>query len=238
MSANATLTAEFDAFAADYESALQLGLRASGEEPAYFASRRIQWSHSVLNGTMPQKPAVLDYGCGVGIATNLLREAFGAASVCGYDPSSAAIARARREHRKEGDQFCDDLADLPSSAFDVAYCNGVFHHIPLAERPAALATIRGALRPGGWFAFWENNPWNPGTRYIMSRIPFDRDAITLSLTEARRLLREAGFDVVRTDSWFIFPRFLSWLRPLETLVHRLPLGGQYMVLAQKPRSAR
>jgi SAM-dependent methyltransferase len=238
MRADASLAAEFDAFAADYEAALQLGLRASGEEPEYFARRRIRWSLSVLTSALPGQPAILDYGCGVGIATGLLRQACGAASIWGYDPSSAAIARARREHGRSGASFCDDLDDLPSAAFDVAYCNGVFHHIPLADRPAALAAIRAALRPGGWFAFWENNPWNPGTRYVMSRIPFDRDAITLSPIEARRLLRESGFDVTRTDSWFIFPRTLSWLRPLESLVHRLPLGGQYMVLAQKPRSLR
>jgi hypothetical protein len=26
------------------------------------------------------------------------------------------------------------------------------------------------MRPGGVVALWENNPWNPATRYVMGRI--------------------------------------------------------------------
>jgi len=49
-----------------------------------------------------------------------------------------------------------------------------------------------------------------------------------------RLLRRAGFEVIRTDHLFIFPRQLAFLRPLEALVSRLPIGGQYQVLARRP----
>jgi hypothetical protein len=87
--------------------------------------------------------------------------------------------------------------------------------------------------PGGVFALWENNPWNPGTRYIMSRVPFDKDAITMTPPETRRLLRATGFEIVRTDFLFVFPHLLRVLRPLERLLARLPLGGQYLVLARK-----
>ncbi len=82
------------------------------------------------------------------------------------------------------------------------------------------------------FAFWENNPWNPGTRYIMSRVSFDANAITITPPEARRLLRAAGFAIVRTDTLFWFPRALRMLRPLEPLLSALPLGGQYLVLCR------
>jgi SAM-dependent methyltransferase len=113
------------------------------------------------------------------------------------------------------------------------YCNGVFHHIEPADRPCALASIHRALMPGGYFAFWENNPWNPGTRLVMHRIPFDRDAKTLSAPQARRLLHGAGFDVISTDFLFLFPRALATLRPLETRLTQLPAGAQYMVLCRK-----
>lgn len=68
----------------------------------------------------------------------------------------------------------------------------------------------------------------------MSKIPFDRDAVLISPLEAKRILKTAGFNVARSDAWFLFPRSLGWLRPLGNLVHRLPLGAQYLVLAQKP----
>jgi hypothetical protein len=93
------------------------------------------------------------------------------------------------------------------------------------------------LRPGAIFAFWENNPWNPGTRYVMRRVPFDRDAVTLSPPEARRWLRSAGFEILRTDFLFIFPRPLRWLRRLEPILSRAPLGGQYQVLCRKRSSS-
>ena len=72
---------------------------------------------------------------------------------------------------------------------DLVYCNGVFHHIPPQERSSALKFVDRTLRTGGLFSFWENNPWNPGTQYLMSRLPFDRDAIKLSSIESRRLVR-------------------------------------------------
>ena len=60
----------------------------------------------------------------------------------------------------------------------------------------------------------------------MHRIPFDRDAIPLTPPEARRLLQAGGFEILRTDFLFLFPRMLKWLRGLETLLVRWPLGAQ------------
>ncbi len=122
--------------------------------------------------------------------------------------------------------------------FDLAYCNGVFHHIAPGQRLEALALIHGALCAGGLFSFWENNPWSPATRYVMSRCAFDRDAILLSPPEARALLRRGGFQILRTDFRFIFPRVLRAFRPIEDALYRLPLGAQYQVLCRAERVTR
>src|SRR5262249_26850757 len=105
--------------------------------------------------------------------------------------------------------------------------------IPLNERPKELAYIRRSLRPGGLFAFWENNPWNPGTRYVMSRIPFDRDAIMLAPNAARTLLWDHGFQILRTDFLFFYPRALAFLRSTERWLTSVPLGGQYQILCRR-----
>jgi hypothetical protein len=68
---------------------------------------------------------------------------------------------------------------------------------------------------------------------VMSRIPFDRDAQTITPPEGRRMLKAAGFQVLRTDFLFLFPHLLRWFRPLETLVTRLPFGAQYQILCRK-----
>ncbi len=121
----------------------------------------------------------------------------------------------------------------PDARIDLAFCNGVFHHVDPAMRPSAAKYVSDCLRPGGIFALWENNPWNPGTRYVMSRIPFDKDAITLTASQGRRLLEEAGFRVLSIEYSFIFPHALRWLRSLEAPLSKLPIGGQYQLLAMK-----
>jgi hypothetical protein len=82
---------------------------------------------------------------------------------------------------------------------------------------------------------WENNPWSPAARFVMSRIPFDRDAVMVWPGEARRLASLAGLSVVRTDYAFVFPNVLRFLRRIEPSLSGFPLGAQYQVLSQKPK---
>jgi trans-aconitate methyltransferase len=175
----------------------------------------------------------LDYGCGTGSAVPLLLENLGVTWVIGTDISVKLLEEARRMYDSAHTQFLLFDHYQPDSKLDLIFCNGVFHHIPPHERTRAVDYIYRALRPGGVFSFWENNPWNPGTRYVMSRIPFDRDAITLTPPEARRLLRTHGFEILRTDFLFIFPRSLRWLRCIEPLLSRLPVGAQYQILCRR-----
>ena len=225
---------EFDAYAARYDEALAAGLSVTGEDKDYYARGRMHWLARRLRASGIAPPAtVLDFGCGLGASTPLFLEQLGAQRVVGVDVSDGLLDRAREAFAGERRASFHAIAahDAPASA-DLAFVNGVFHHIPVADRAEALRYVRRTLKPGGVFAFWENNPWNPGTRYIMSRVSFDENAITITPPEARGLLRAAGFEVVETDFLFIFPRALRWLRPLERLVTRLPLGGQYLVLCR------
>jgi SAM-dependent methyltransferase len=225
---------EFDAYAARYDEALAAGLSITGEDKDYYARGRMRWVAARLRALGSGAPqTVLDFGCGLGNATPLFIDELGACNVVGVDVSEGLLERAREAFASEPRaKFATiDAYDAPASA-DLAFVNGVFHHIPVADRPGALRYVRRTLKPGGLFAFWENNPWNPGTRYIMSRVSFDEHAITITPPEARGLLRAAGFEIVETDFLFIFPRALRALRPLERLLNRLPLGGQYLVLCR------
>ncbi len=239
MSREAPRTAEFDSHAENYDAGLARGLAVSGEGKAYYARGRILWLNRRLlelglqSGSGPPG-RVLDFGCGDGFSTPLLREVLGAASVTGVDVSTRLLEVARARNRDPAINFARLDTWLEEASFDLAFTNGVFHHIRPAQRGEALGRVFRALRQGGIFAFWENNPWNPGTRLVMHRIPFDRDAILIGPPLGRRLLREAGFELLSTDTAFYFPRFLRWLRPLEPALSRLPLGAQYLVLARRP----
>jgi SAM-dependent methyltransferase len=228
---------EFDRFADSYDAALERGISVSGEDKTYFARGRVQWlqRHLAERGVRPSR--VLDYGCGTGTATPYLLELAGVERVHGVDISARSIEVACRTQATARASFSTDSACPPDASFDLVFCNGVFHHIPLDQRAGALRYILASLRPGGLFALWENNPWNPGTQLVMARIPFDRDAIKLSPRTARRLVGGAGFEVESITFQFIFPAALSLLRRLECPLARLPFGAQYMVLARKAAAA-
>lgn len=223
----------FDGRADDFDDTLAHALSATGEGKEYFACARVAWLCRCLDALGVRPRAVMDYGCGTGSATPYLFDLLGAASVTGVDVSPRSLDLATKRWGSSGAVFSLPSSG-PSAQCDLVFSNGVFHHIPPHERSGAIAYVYDALADGGWFALWENNPWNPGARYVMAHCAFDREAIMLASPQARRLLRAQGFEVVCTDFLFIFPRALRWLRWLEPFVSRLPLGGQYQVLCRKP----
>ncbi len=225
---------QFDNHATDYEKSLKAGLRLTGEGAEYYAQQRTRWTAMRCRRLGRAVRAVLDFGCGTGIGTSCLLDAFPDAHIIGVDVSQASLAVARSHHADGRVSFRTEIGD---DRFDLVYCNGVFHHIPPAERPGVLAQIAASLAPEGLFALWENNPWNPGTRLVMSRVDFDRDAITLSMPQSRGMLRDCGFAPLSADSLFYFPSQLRFARPLERLLHKLPLGGQYLVLSRAQSKA-
>jgi SAM-dependent methyltransferase len=232
------VSAAFDEYADPdaYDAALEQGIAISGEDKSYFAHGRVAWLAEFLRSRDFRPLRVLDYECGTGTAAPFLLDLLGPAHLIGVDLSARSIKTASRVHGSDRAHFLTLDEYQPCADIDLAFCNGVFHHIPLDARAAAVDYVARALRPGGLFAFWENNPWNPGTRLVMKRIPFDRDAITLSPPQAGRLVISGGFEILRTDFLFFFPRALSIFRRLEPRLSRLPLGAQYLVLCQKPES--
>ena len=223
----------FDEFAENYEEACHQGLALTGESRDYYARRRVELLGSIGSSNRPIK-SIVDFGCGLGHTAPLLAASFPDATILGIDPEPKTIRRARLTYGSDRIAFGQDFPEDQVETVDLVYCNGVFHHIAPAERPPHLARILQWLRPGGCFALWENNPWNPGTRLVMRRIPFDRDAVLVTALEAKRMLRTAGFHVESARFHFYFPAFLRALRPMEGAFTRVPFGGQYCVLATKP----
>lgn len=223
----------FDEYAAAYERALAQAIAPSGESREYFAEGRVAWLQHCLAKLHAPVQMILDFGCGDGSTTPILLQALQAQRGIGVDVSAKSLEIARTLHGNEQIAYRAIAEFQPAGDIDLAYCNGVFHHIQPVQRAAALSIVHRALRQGGLFSFWENSPWSPATRYVMSRCAFDRDAILLSPPEARALLARGGFEVIRTDFRFIFPRALRALRKIEDWVSRLPLGTQYQILCRK-----
>lgn len=101
---------------------------------------------------------VVDLGCGYGWFCRWATE-HGARSATGIDLSEKMLERAAEltddgrvvYHRHDLDHLV-----LPAAAFDLAYCSLVLHY--LADLPRFLATVHGALRPGGAFVASTEHP--------------------------------------------------------------------------------
>ena len=217
----------------EYNAMLNQGLRLTGEDKHFFMQGRIQDLQRQLPINFSPR-RILDFGCGIGDTTCLLAETFPTAEVVGIDTAEQALDYAEATYGSPRISFGPVREFSESNTIDLCYVNGVFHHIQPHQRLEVIQMIRKALVPGGSFAFFENNPWNPGTRLVMSRIPFDRDAQPLTPPEARRLLREGGFASLAPPRFlFYFPKPLAIFRVVEPFLVRLPLGAQYYVLAFK-----
>lgn len=223
-------------YSESYDEALDQALSVTGLAKDYFCHERLTWLGRCLEALGEQPRRGLDYGCGNGSSTPLLASTLNLGEVVGVDVAPKIIAKAREQYGAKNVQFGTLNETMGAGEFDIAYCNGVFHHIDKPERPAALDYMYRCLRPRGIFSHWENNPWSLAARYVMSRCAFDEDAQMLAAYETKRLLQNAGFEILSADFLFIFPDFLKSCRPLERKVRNLPLGAQYQVLARKRSS--
>jgi len=223
----------FDQYSDSYDSNLNHALAATGEDKEYFARGRVAWLSRCLSEMHVQPKLAMDYGCGIGSTVPVLWETLKLEEIVAVDVSGRSLATAREKHNFSAVRYAGIEEYRPQGTLDLVYCNGVFHHIPKAERPAAFAYVRESLKPGGFFAFWENNPWSPATRYVMSRCAFDKDAQMLSVSEAKIRLKDSGFAILSCDFLFVFPRFLKPLQSTEPILRKLPVGAQYQILARK-----
>lgn len=179
------------------------------------------------------KASVLDIGCGIGTLHPLLRGRVG--SLAGTDVSADAIEAARAANSGVGYRSYDG-SHLPydDASFDFCATVCVMHHVPSTDWPNFVAEAFRVTRPGGLFAVYEHNPFNPLTRLAVFRCPFDHDAVLLRAAKVKALLIAQGFEIVSKRYLFFIPIGATWARRIDQWLAWLPLGAQYVVCARRP----
>ena len=145
--------------------------------------------------------AVCDIGSGTGFYIDQWHR-LGATRVTGVDITDKAVEELGR--RFPGDTFVrEDVGRdwsqdgrFTAHGFDcVSAMDVLFHLVDDAEYARAFVNIASLLRPGGWF-LWSDN-------FLRHRAERVTHQVSRTLEESERLVRAAGFEIVRRVPMFV-----------------------------------
>ena len=109
-------------------------------------------AHKLLCFLPSASPAcILEPGCGTGLYTGLLLEAFPGATLLGIDLSSSALTVARGKYAPRASFLLADAERFVHGTYDLITANAVFQWF--ADIAGSLTRMRGMLTPGGTLAF-------------------------------------------------------------------------------------
>lgn len=174
---------------------------------------------------LPNRPAVLEVGCGAGYAVDYAP--FDLGRYFGIDHSEQLISVASDRHQRPGVEFrAGRIQDLESiGQFDCVFVIGVLHHLEQVD--VALDRMVAALRPGGWLAVNEPQPANPlvsGARWVRKRVDktYSPDQVEFRADELTAMFRAAGLINVETrPQGFLSTPFAEVPLPLPAITERL-----------------
>src|ERR1019366_6584353 len=223
----ARMTELFDNYRSNYRDVVQSSIDFSGLPHSFFMRAKADLLRELIARRLgPEKPGMLDVGCGVGSFHPLLRGMVGRLS--GIDVSSASIAQARIDNR-DVDYRDSDGKSFPfdNASFDLVTAICVMHHVASAEWTHFMSEMRRVVRPGGLICVIEHNPLNPLTRLAVSRCEFDRDAVLLGAGTTRKLMAAGGLREIGARYFLLLPWEAKPARRLENALSNVPLGAQY-----------
>jgi len=213
------------------------------------------WQHHVLrvaindlrglfSEPLPERPVLLDAGCGQGKSFGHLRQTFAPQRLIGVDADPHSLQLSAEEATRLGmpvELIGSDCATLnvADASVDLLFCHQTFHH--LVEQEKALAEFYRVLKPGGYLLFAESTEAYIDTWVIrwLFRHPMH---VQKSAAGYLQMIRKQGFEFAERN--VSYP-YLWWSRSKDFgLLERLglskpkPLGEReetlVNVVARKP----
>ncbi|MGC4103014.1 class I SAM-dependent methyltransferase [Ferruginibacter sp.] len=225
---------DFDQFANEYRSIHSSNVQLSGADSFYFVQMKVE----LVAGFEKDGPLnVLDIGCGDGATEFFMHHYFSSWQLEGIDVAEKTIAEAQEKNIPNSHFQLYNGRQLPfaDNSIDIVYIACVLHHIDFSIHQTIMSEVYRVLKKGGRLYFFEHNPLNPVTRHLVNTCVFDKDAVLLKYTYAKKLLRQNNFASIQNRFIIFFPRKKFW-KPfvqLEKYLTWLPLGGQYFLRAIK-----
>lgn len=225
---------DFDKHADDYRNVHSDNVKISGADSSFFAEYKIkllQHYEKDINLNL------LDFGCGDGMSELFIEKYFPSFSNTGIDISEKSIESARRRQLNKSVFICFDGLNIlaEDESVDVVFIAAVFHHVAFDKHKKILSEIYRVMKPSARIYFFEHNPLNPATRYLVNTCVFDKDAKLLSHWYSKRIFSESHFQIIQCRFILFFPRWkwISFLWRMENKMGNIPLGAQYLITAKK-----
>ena len=233
-SQNARTAKTFDNYTNHYSNAVNDSINFSGLKVDFFTKVKFDYLVDICRKHFgsTDKLSLLDIGCGIGNIHKLVSEEFG--QLTGVDISSESINRASQEHENVNYKTYDgETLPYPDNSFDVAYAICVVHHVPVDLWENFTKEMHRIVKPNGLAIIFEHNPKNPLTMKVVNDCPFDEDAVLLNSKTTNDLLQNAGFKSTNKRFILTVPAANNFLRKIDGLFSKLPIGAQYFVAAHK-----
>ncbi len=225
---------EFDKFAKNYDNDLDNILNSSiGTSSDYFAKYKIKELYAFMKNKKQPKN-ILDFGCGVGKNSVLMKDYFSNSNIFGIDISEDSINIAK-EKELDGclfSTYSGENIDFKNDFFDIIFISNVFHHIEHKYHIDILNMLKDKLSPNGYIFLFEHNTLNPLTLKIVNECEFDKDAKLLHFWYTKKLFKNLGFNTITKFILFV-PPLLKKLLFIEKYLKRLPLGGAVLYNRKK-----
>ena len=217
----------FDSFEKNYNFELTNNLNQIPFQKniSHFAEQKIRIIHSKIS----TPHTILEYGCGIGRNIEFLISYFPDSIIYGTDISTASLNQAKSMNKNAHFFHIDRL---PNIKFDLILVSDVLHHIQKEQLSNTLNSINKLLNRNGNIFIFEQNPYNPVTRYLVKTCIFDKDATLLTPKMLKKSLEIKGFKIKEVGFCFFFPSSFSLLHKYELSLTKLPLGGKYFIWAQ------
>lgn len=192
----------------------------------------------LIEDCLPENPAVLDAGCGEGLAFKLIERHFKARIIFGLEIDKGQITKAIRRagriktptHVMQGDV---SLASFKDETFDIIFAHQILHHT--AQQEAMVQKFMGLLKPGGLLLSAES------CRTVIESWPVKLlfrhpQMVQKSAQEYLQLIRQSGLTI---DEGHYLTSRPWWSRRTFGLAQKIgipnhPEPTEILIVAKKP----
>ncbi|NRQ40769.1 methyltransferase domain-containing protein [Nonomuraea sp. NN258] len=127
----------------------------------FIGGRRAAFTRLAAQARPRAGDRVVDVGCGTGYLSRILAPVVGpAGQVTGVDPAPSMVEYAVKRAPANCSYLVGQAQELPfpDASCDIVVSSLAVHHVPVRDRPRAIAEMFRVLRPGGRLVIGEFRP--------------------------------------------------------------------------------